>query len=425
MKKRVDLILKKVLEKIEPSKKDLEIINNSLKNVIKELKKRIKKSKIKAEIFIGGSFAKKTVIKKDKYDVDVFLRFDKKYKKENISKITKKILNKMKNLSIIHGSRDYFKISFSPDFSIEVIPVIKVNNPKEAENITDLSYSHVNYIKKKIENKKILDEIRIAKAFCYANKCYGAESYIHGFSGYSLELLVYYYKNFMNFVKAMANLKNKEIIDIEKHFKKKKNILMDLNESKLLSPIILIDPTYKQRNALAALSLETFRGFQKACKKFLKNPSIKDFELKKENLEKIKKDSKKRKLEFIIIKIKTNKQKGDVAGSKLLKFYKYLEKEIEEFFVIKKKGFEYNQEQSAEIFFVAKKRNEKIIPGPKIEDKKNLKSFKKKHKKTFVKNKKIYAKEKITFRLKDFLKKWMKKNKKRLKEMYISQLKIV
>ena len=47
---------------------------------------------------------------------------------------------------------------------------------------------------------------------------------------------------------------------------------MDLNSSKLNSPIIPIDPTYKQRNVLAALSKETFEMFQKSCKEFLENP---------------------------------------------------------------------------------------------------------------------------------------------------------
>jgi len=56
--------------------------------------------------------------------------------------------------------------------------------------------------------KKILDEIRIAKAFCYANNCYGAESYISGFSGYALELLVYHYKSFLKFIKSMVKLPN-------------------------------------------------------------------------------------------------------------------------------------------------------------------------------------------------------------------------
>ncbi|MBI2056814.1 nucleotidyltransferase domain-containing protein [Candidatus Pacearchaeota archaeon] len=269
MSKKVDDILKEVLARVEPSKEDLKKIKKSLSQFKEKVEKQIKRHKLDAVIFEGGSFAKKTMIKKDSYDIDIFIRFDEKYKKENISELTGKLFNEIKNISIIHGSRDYFQIKSSQNFFIEVIPVIKVNNPKKAENITDLSYSHVKYINKKIKNPKILDEIKIAKAFCYAAKTYGAESYINGFSGYSLELLIYYYKSFLNFIKAIArHNQGKIIIDIEKYYKNKNDVLLDMNSSKLGSPIILIDPTYKQRNALAALSEETFKRFRQASKKF-------------------------------------------------------------------------------------------------------------------------------------------------------------
>ncbi len=423
--KKVNSILKEVLKRIEPPEEDLKLIDDSVKKIFNGLNKRIKKLKINAETFVGGSFAKKTVIKKDEYDVDIFIRFDKKYRRQDISKLTGRIIKGMKNISVIHGSRDYFRIKFAKDFFIEIVPVLKINKPEEAENITDLSYSHVNYIKKKIKSEKILDEIRIAKAFCFANKCYGAESYINGFSGYGLELLIYYYGSFLKFLKELIKVKERKIIDIERHFKRKKNILLDLNAAKLTSPIILIDPTYKQRNALAALSQKTFERFQKAAKKFLKKPSIKDFELKKTDLEKIEKSAKKKNQEFVLAEIHTNKQPGDVAGSKLLKFYNYFAKEIGKLFDINKKGFNYNGVQAARFYIVAKSKKELIITGPNVKDEKSVKNFKKKHKNTFVKSKRIHAREKIKFNLKKFIDFWKNKNKKRLKEMYITKLNIL
>ena len=444
---KINSILKGVLEKIKPPKEDLDFIEDSLKKFLEDFKKGIRKNKIKAEIFIGGSFAKETVILKDYYDVDIFVRFDKKYKDSEISKLTKKSLKGIKNVSVIHGSRDYFRIKKGPNFFIELIPVIKVSNPKESDNITDLSYSHVNYIKKKVKSKKVLDEIKIAKAFCYATNTYGAESYIRGFSGYALELLIHYYGSFLKFIKAMTKdtrsekeyknlwskgyegkwleMKKKIIIDIEKCYKRKEDVLLDINASKLISPIILIDPTYKQRNALAALSKETFEKFQKACKNFLKNPSIKKFEVEKVDLEKIKKQAKKRKLEFILINATTNKQKGDIAGGKLLKFFKHLGNDISRFFDIKHKGFGYDGEKSANYYFVVKSKKEILFPGPFIKDKKNVSAFKKRHKKTLKKANRIYARDKINFSIKEFVFNWKKRYKNRLKEMSISELKVV
>jgi len=422
---KTNLIFKEVLEKVEPPKETIKFIEDSLSNFLKEINKKINSLKINAEIFVGGSFAKKTVIKKDAYDVDIFIRFDKKYKDENLSELAKKLLNGVKNISTIHGSRDYYKIQISPDFFLEVIPVLKVKNPKESENITDLSYSHVKYINKKVKTKNILDDIKLAKAFCHANKCYGAESYIGGFSGYSLELLVYHYKGFLKFLKAIVKSKDKLIIDIEKYYRNKNIILMDLNSAKLQSPIILIDPTCKQRNAAAAISEETFAKFKDISEKFLKNPSIKFFEMQKTDLEKIKLNAKKNKFEFVLLECKTDKQEGDVAGSKLLKFYKHLILEIEKYFDVKEKGFNYNHKQSARFFFVVKSKKEMLFSGPFIKDKSNVKKFKSEHKKTFLKSKKLFAKEKIDFDLKKFISKMKLKDKRKIKEMYIEGLEVL
>ena len=422
---KLDSIFQEVLEKIEPQKETINFIENSLRDFLKKLNSNIKSSKIKAEVFIGGSFAKKTVIKKDNYDVDIFVRFDKSYSDKNLSELTLKLLNNIKNVVTVHGSRDYYRVQFSPDFFIEVVPVLKINNPKDSENITDLSYSHVKYINKKIKLKKILDDIKLAKAFCHANNCYGAESYIGGFSGYSLELLVFYYKGFLPMLRNLVKSKGKLIIDIEKHYKNKNVVLMDLNSSKLFSPIVLIDPTYKQRNALAALTDETFEKFREVSQEFLKNPSVNFFEKQKTNIDEIKSNAKKNKQDFVFIEAKTDKQEGDVAGSKLIKFFRHLTTEIEKYFEIKSKEFNYNNNQSARFFFVAKPKKEIIFSGPNIKDKINAKKFKEEHKKTSIKNKRLYSKEKIDFDLKKFISKMKVKDKKKIKEMYIDDLKIL
>jgi tRNA nucleotidyltransferase (CCA-adding enzyme) len=425
--KKNNEILKEVLKEISPNEEEI----NSILKIVKEFKvlaeNKIKKNKISVEIFVGGSFAKDTMIKKGKYDVDIFLRFDRKYSDEEISKITGKIITGLKKewkVSVIHGSRDYFRIDVNPSFFIEVIPVIKVKNPKEARNITDLSYFHVNYIKRKMK-KEMIDDVKLAKAFCHANDCYGAESYIKGFSGYALELLIYHYKTFMNFLKQVEKIKDKEIIDIEKSYKNKLEVSMNMNSAKMTSPIILIDPTYKERNALAALSKETFEKFKKSAGNFLKNPSKEMFEDKKADIIKIKQNALKKNAEFILVKIKTDKQEGDVAGSKLLKFYKHFSDEVKKYHDISENGFEYDDKKGAIFFLVTKKKKEIIIGGPEERDVENISAFKKLHKDIFVKNKRIFAREKINKDVHEFAKIWMIKNAKKMKEMYITSLEII
>jgi len=145
----------------------------------------------------------------------------------------------------------------------------------------------------------------------------------------------------------------------------------------------------------------------------------------------VKRNAVKNKNEFILLKAMTNKQEGDVAGSKLMKFYNHLTSEIEKFFVVKNKGFNYNDKKSARMFFVVKSKKEIVLSGPMVTQKENMKKFKKAHKRTFVKaypkghEKKIYAREKIIFNLKQFIISWKKKNTKKMRQMSVKKLEIV
>lgn len=432
-------VLKKVLEKVQPSEKELKETEKIVKDFTSRLEKSLESLKLDAQVFVGGSLAKKTLIKKDKYDGDIFVRFEKqnsktlnkqnkskKIAKQNISELTYKALTKLKGISpkVVHGSRDYFQIQITPWLCLEIIPVIKADNPKQAENITDLSYHHVKYLAKKLKDKKIVQEIILAKAFCHAQKVYGAESYIRGFSGYSLELLVYYYKSFTKLLEAVSKLKKGEklIVDIEKYYKNKNQIFMDLNESKTKSPIILIDPTYKQRNALATLSEEVFERFKEKAQEFLKNPNESFFEKQELNLSEIKYLAEKRNLDFLLAEAETLKQEGDIAGSKLLKFFNHLCFELQKRFDLREKGFEYVGGHKAIYFFVAKSKKKIILTGPLEKDSENSTRFRAEHKNSFVKSGRLFAEQEIPEKIKDYLSVWKAKNKQKINEMDISEL---
>ena len=96
MSKNIDLILKDILEEISVGKKDYLEMEKELNSFLKNLNLEIKRKNISAEVFVGGSFAKKTLIKKENYDADVFVRFDKKYKRDELSLILENILKSVK-----------------------------------------------------------------------------------------------------------------------------------------------------------------------------------------------------------------------------------------------------------------------------------------------------------------------------------------
>jgi len=437
--KKINQILLEQLKIIKPDKETSDKISDSANKIVKELNSKLKSKKIKAEVFIGGSLAKNTMVKKDKYDVDIFVRFDNKYEDKEISKLLGGVLGK--KVKKIHGSRDYYQTVVN-GIIMEIIPVLNIKKPEEAKNITDLSYFHVHYLLKQIrKNKKLCDEILLAKTFAYANDCYGAESYIRGFSGYALELLISHYKSFLRFIKEISKISissqdnmlkkmrlssksdklliNKIIIDQEKLYKNKNQIMLELNKSKKQSPIILIDPTFKDRNALAGLSQDTFQKFQKVCKAFLSKPNKSFFEKKDIGGELTKKYGKK----LIIISVKTNKQAGDIAGSKSKKFFKFFCRKLQREFQIQLAEFDYDEKKNiAYFYFVLNKKKDEIVQGPPVTAVQNLARFKKAHPKAFIKNHIAYAKIKHNLDLKSFVKLFRHSESRVLRQMSISRL---
>ncbi len=387
-------ILKEVLEDIKPSAKDKKELKQKINLILKILNSSLKD----ARAVLGGSGAKDTWLKGVK-DADIFVLYNySKYKdrSDQLSDILHKTLKKnFKNISRVHGSRDYFQIK-QGSFLFEIIPILNIKDPKKAMNITDISPLHASFVKK---HSKLADEIRLLKQFCKANNCYGAESYIGGFSGYACEVLIIYYGSFMKLARRAARWKPKVIIDYKKYYKRK-NPLDELNTSKLQSPIVMIDPVQKTRNVTAALSEEKFNLFKKICQKFLKKPSKEFFREKEFSLEKIKNKAKGKNL--ILIDVKALPGKKDVVGSKLAKAFRWIIKKTEENdFKIISSGWEWDEKKLVLFWIMTKKEplsGYKEIPGPKSKvPEKFKKDFRKKHKNTFKRKGKLYAKVKRDF----------------------------
>lgn len=382
---KAEKVLEGVLEKISLSESELKNIQKETKELVKILKK----NKLNANI--GGSLAKGTILKKDNQDVDIFIVL----KPQELPKFEKLIVRTKLKHEIIHGSRDYVQIK-KENLTFELIPVLKLDKKAKIENVTDFSLIHVQYIKKKIgKNKKLADEIKLAKAFCHANKVYGAESYIGGFSGYALEVLVCYYGSFLKFLKK---IQSEKIVDPEKQFKNQSEIMRELNQSKLQSPIILIDPTYKYRNVCAGLIKETFDIFIKNSAEFLKNPS-EDFFTKKEfDLDDFVKKSKQENLDIYELNITTDRQEGDIAGTKMKKLFKFLIRELErkEQKVVYSEFLYHNKEKEAKAYVAVKIKEIIEIEGPKPDMEKAVKEFKKVRKTTYLSNGFVCAKEKVS-----------------------------
>ena len=410
-------------------KEELRDIEIKVKDFTETLRESIRKKRIDAEAFIGGSFAKGTLAKSEEYDVDVFVRFNWKY--EDLSYELEGILNKLtkeKNMKIdrMHGSRDYFRIYKDRKLTFEIVPVVKIKKNSEARNVTDLSYFHVNYVKRNL-GEKMRKEVLLLKKFFKAAKVYGAESYINGFSGYGAECLIIAYKSFEKTLKELLKVKENEriILDPRKHYKNKNEVFIKVNENKMRGPVILIDPTWKERNVLSALNWETFNVFQRRASAFLKSPSEKYFYLERFDKDKLKELAKKKNASLLKINLETDRQEGDIAGTKLKKFSKFLLSEIRKYFDILEEDFEYEGNTHANFYVVCKSKREYTKIGPPLERKDDVKAFKKANKNTFEKNGFVHSLMKIDFSVEDFLKRFASKEKDRkLVEMGITGMRI-
>ncbi|MBN2111687.1 nucleotidyltransferase domain-containing protein [Candidatus Woesearchaeota archaeon] len=369
-------ILDEVLADIKPKKRTIKEVDE----FVGEINSQIKKSRISAKAVVGGSFAKNTFLKED-HDVDIFVLFSLKYSNENLSRLLKKILKPFKTEQV-HGSRDYFIIKNK--FNFEIVPVLDIKKAKNAQNVTDFSPEHVKWFNK--NGKKYADDIRLAKKFCKANKIYGAESYINGFSGHVLDILIVHYKGFLPLMRAASKWKKKQVIDFYNVHRGK--ALFELNKSKTQGSLVVVDPVQPDRNAAAALDEEKFGLFVKNAKEFLKKPSKMFFTEKKADREKLMKNG------YILIEAVSKKGKEDVSGAKLLKAFDFVKKGLEEFEVCDA-GWEWDKKKNALFWYLAKKKK---LPesvewqGPPLIMENRVKDFRKKYRKTFTKKGRIFAK---------------------------------
>jgi hypothetical protein len=63
--------------------------------------------------------------------------------------------------------------------------------------------------------------------------------------------------------------------------------------------------------------------------------------------------------------------------------------------------------------------------GPMTNNKEACAAFRKKHKNIFEKKVRIYSREKIDFNIEEFINNWKLKNSEKIKEMGITELKVI
>jgi tRNA nucleotidyltransferase (CCA-adding enzyme) len=154
---------------------------------------------------------------------------------------------------------------------------------------------HTKFVKENLPEQNKSD-VLLFKQFLKGVGCYGAEAEVEGFSGYLCEILIIRYGTFSNLIKNAIRWKEGKKIALSK----------DKYQS-FQAPLTFIDPVDTNRNVASAISKDKFEFFIKACKEYVKKPSITFFfpnMVKPWSLLKIKQEITAKDIQYIGIKLK-------------------------------------------------------------------------------------------------------------------------
>ncbi len=285
-------IEKLVLKKITPSLEYKKRIKKITKEINKKLEEEIRKRKLLAATELVGSIAKDTYLKND-LDIDFFIKFPAKYPKEEIGKnalsIGKAIL---KNTEESYAEHPYIRGYFKK-IKVEIVPCYEIEKSSQKLSAVDRTPLHTKYIKKYLRGSQ-KSQVRLFKQFLKGINCYGAEAEKEGFSGYLSEILVLRYGSF------------KALIENAQRWKSRLTLSLTKGEYPAFdTPLTFIDPVDTNRNVASAVSKEKFELFIKACREYVKNPSVNFFfpkKVKPWSLKKIKETIENQKYQYVGIK---------------------------------------------------------------------------------------------------------------------------
>ncbi len=387
-----------VIKKITPAPEDTARMKRAVTLATSKLDAALRS--LQAKAILGGSGAKDTWLR-GSHDIDIFVLFSLQNYASRSAELSNILLPRVKKafpgkkIERLHGSRDYFQLAVN-GYTVEVIPILHIRAAEQAKNITDISPLHAVWVnrhtQKLKDKKKLKDQIRLAKQFLHAHTLYGAESYIGGLSGYVVEILISHYGSFQRLLEASRRWKVREVVDVAGHYKKM-DALFELNKSKTRSPLIVIDPVDKGRNAAAAFSEESFLRLKKAAAAYLKSPSASFFEKKALEPAALKEKAHARHLNLILLDVAPLEGKEDVVGMKLRRAFEHICRKLRHF-AVKEAGWEWAEKDKALFYFMTGLRElpkDAVLAGPPLRLKEHVQAFRKKYKKTFVKDNRVMA----------------------------------
>ncbi len=295
----VNIELDDVLENIRPKKEEIERVKSLSSKLIQIINDFTAKKGINAEAVLVGSVAKGTWLS-GKADIDIFIKFPLDTSEHDLKKYGLKLGHKcieiMQGKSELRYASHPYVTGFIEGYKIDFVPCYIIKSADELKSAVDRTILHTEYVKNKLSEEQ-KGEVLLLKKFMESIRTYGAEFKVGGFSGYLCELLIIHYGSFIDVLDAASEKWGpKIVIDIENYG----------TEEQFEEPMVAIDPTDKNRNVSAALTLQKISEFITASRNFLNNPKEDYFYEKVLNvdIDKIKDEFKRRETKTVLIRFK-------------------------------------------------------------------------------------------------------------------------
>ena len=265
-------ICSEVLRRVRPRPADRKRLDRITSKLLKRVNQVCAQLKVPGRGVLVGSAARGTWLRQER-DIDIFILLPEELPREELEKqglaVARKVAGKRrKELFAEHP----YVTTCVGGFEVDLVPCYDVADPKKIRSAVDRSPHHNAYIQRQM-TPELADEVLLLKQFMTGVGAYGAELKVQGFSGYLCELLVLHHRSFRDVVTAASKWRPSTVID-------PKGDYPDPGEARALfakQPLIFIDPVDPNRNVAAAVSIQNFAIFVRACQDFLEEPDLRFF----------------------------------------------------------------------------------------------------------------------------------------------------
>ena len=271
-KRLLQRVCEEALRMAKPSEEEKRRTLRFSRDLTENLSEKLKSAGIEAEVEVQGSIAKDTWLAGEK-DIDIFILLPKKYGREGFLKA----LEVAKNLARegwreAYAEHPYIEAKIE-GYTVDFVPCFKVKEASEAASSVDRTPLHTLYMKRRLSDP-VRDEVRLLKRFMRGIGTYGAEIKVGGFSGYLCEVLILHYGSFLKVLEAASKWKKGELIDVENHYKGRREEAEKLFQG---APLIVVDPIDETRNLASSIGKTRLNEFIAASREFRKRPSLRFF----------------------------------------------------------------------------------------------------------------------------------------------------